>query len=143
MLRLVPSFWQLQGVNPTRLHCRRACSRLCPLTFQSVSKYATHQRRRSSNTKANYGRCEYLTEAQGFAAYRKKGLDTPTPAPKPPPPTPAPPAPKTGARCVHNSPKNQCGSCHTASGVPYESACGGTSSTAYCQTNPAGCPGPV
>ena len=68
--------------------------------------------------------------------------NTPTP-PTPPAPAPPPPAPVTGARCAHDSPKNGCGSCHTAAGVPYEGACGGTSSTAYCQNNPAGCSGPA
>lgn len=79
------------------------------------------------------------------------GLDnTPTPAPAPKPPTPAPdpkpptpkpaPKPSSGARCKHGSPKNSCGSCHTSAGVPYESACGGTSHTAYCQKDPVECP---
>jgi hypothetical protein len=66
--------------------------------------------------------------------------NVPTP-PSPAPPAPPPPAPATGARCAHDSPKNGCGSCHTAAGVPYEGACGGTSSTTYCQNTPAGCSG--
>jgi hypothetical protein len=71
------------------------------------------------------------------------GLTPATPTPAPPPPAPTPkPAPSAGARCEKGSPKNGCGSCHTASGVPYESACGGTSATAYCQKSPAGCLNP-
>ena len=80
-----------------------------------------------------YGSMAQLEQLVGLAP------TTPTPAPPPPAPTPAPSA---GARCEKGSPKNGCGSCHTAGGVPYESACGGTSATAYCQKSPAGCPNP-
>jgi lysozyme len=91
------------------------------------------------------GGCDYSKFSGTTSELEKLVGLAPGPAPGPSPPAPGPkptPAPSTGARCEHTAPKNPCGSCHTASGVPYESACGGTSKTSYCQSKPAGCPDP-